>query len=319
MLLGKSLSIAASNWKVMLKSLVCQIIIVALTFSLGYFLFGEVAKQLAQIYLQNNVGDFISSTITSLSDGTFDSTSFAAQLTGMLANLRDEISLLENRWNSVELSYILFFVVFVFYRVLLSLTDVTVGCQVSEFMTSNAYRPFTWYFVKKQGEMWIFALLQVAVALPLDLLVIFGCMGFYLTYLVAFASWTIIPAIIIAALLFAARFTFTSLTLPSVVLRDSSTSVAKAFSKGLALSIERFFKVFFKNLLAISIILVLAIVGTTFITNPVWTAVVSVLPSLFIFFILKCVGFVEYFEASNQPYFHKYVDVYGSERASEHI
>lgn len=311
MIVGKSLKIAALNWKVMLKSILCQILIAALTFAIAYVAMSETVNDIVNIYLQNNLGDFVANTFRSVVDGSFDSDAFSAELTSLIAQLRDDITAIRNYWGSVELSYVLFFVVFVIYRIFLSLTDVTAGCQIEEFMTSNARRPFTWYFVKKQGQMWLFAILQAVVALPLDLLIIFGTIGFYLTYLVAFASWTIIPAVIICAVLFAARFTLTSFCLPSVVC-NADMGVEKAFRAGISTVIGRFWSVFWKNLLATAVIFALTVIGATYIKSPVATFLVATVPSLMIFYVLKCINFCEYFVATDRPFFSKRVDIYGT-------
>ena len=60
--------------------------------------------------------------------------------------------------------------------------------------------------------------------------------------------------------------------------------------------------------------LVISLVGVMFIGNG-WalTAVVTV-PNFILFFVLKCVNFVEYFEFNNRPYFHKRIAIDGMER-----
>lgn len=312
MIIGKSLKIAALNWKVMLKSILCQIVIAALVFSLAYVTMSDTVKDIVDIYLKNNLGDFIGNTFKSILDGSFDSDAFVTDVTALLAQLRYDITAIRNHWGSVELSYVLFFVIFVLYRVLLSLTDVTVGCQIEEFMTSNARGPFTWFFVKKQGETWLFAILQAVVALPLDLLIIFGTLGFYLTYLVAFASWTIIPAVIIGAVLFALRTTLTSFCLPSVVCNSDTLGVEKSFRLGISAVICRFWSVFWKNLLAVALIFALVLVSASFVKNATISFLIVTVPSLAIFFVLKCLNFTQYFETTDRSFFSKKVDIYGT-------
>lgn len=308
----KSLSIASFNWKVLFKSLFCQVLVLVLILAFVVTVFGGLATDILNVITASGIADFIQQTVSAIIDGTFDSSVFTQNLNGLISNIQQNIGSIRHPWGGMTLSYILVFVTMLVYRLFVAYTDVTVACQIEEFMTSNAERPFLWFLLKKQGRTWGFICLQLVLTLPLDIILLTGSIGLYLLFLVAFRWWTIIPAMIILVLLYAARQTMFAFCLPSVVCEE--TSVRQAFKKGLSQIAFRFWHVFWKTLIIMCLMLVISLVGVMFVGNG-WalTAVVTV-PNFILFFVLKCVNFVEYFESNNRPYFHKRIAIDGMER-----
>ncbi len=307
----KPLVLASHNWKVLLKSLVYQALLLALVVALGYLIFGNLVDDMVKVVRENNVGQFLTETFNSVVDGKFDKEQFSARLGELISDVRKSLSSVRLPFGGVEMTCVLFCVLFVAYRVLVSLTDVAAGCQLEEFMTSNAERPFTWFVIKKQSATWQFALLQTALALPIDVLIVCGCVFLYLLLLIAFGWWTIFPVAASGLLLYTARQTFFGYTLPAVVCGEGSTR--KAFKEGLACAPVRFWHLFWKTLVVILIMATLTVLSVLFIDNPVWTLVANV-PSFVLFFYLKCVNMVEYFRLKNRPFFYKRVEIEGTDR-----
>lgn len=308
----KSIVLAAFNWKVLIKSILFQILLVALVLALGYTIFGNLVDDLIRVINDNHIADFAADTINAIIEGEFDSALFTTRLNEVISNLQDGISSLRHPYGVVELTYILFVVILIIYRLLVSLTDVAVVCQLDEFMTSNATRPFTWFFFKKQGRTWQFALLQASLTLPLDVLIVTGSVGFYLLFLIAFNWWTIIPVGIIALLLYAVRLTLFAFCLPAVVCEELSTR--EAFKRGLSLIVNRFWRVFWKTLIVVCIMAVLSVLSIMYIGNTWITSVAVTVPNFILYFYLKCVNIVDYFQADNRPFFYKRVDIEGTDR-----
>ena len=308
----KSLSLALYNWKVLLKSIVYQILLLALVLALGITIFGNLVDDLIKVINDNHISDFINHTISAIVNGEFDSAQFTAQLNEVISNWQEGIASLRHPYGLVELTYILFVVFVVVYRMLVSLTDVSVVCQLDEFMTSNASRPFTWFFFKKQGTTWQFALLQTALCLPLDILILSGSIGFYLVFLIAFNWWTIIPVCIIAILLYAVRLSFFAFCLPAVCSDELNTR--DAFKRGLSLIVNRFWRVFYKTLIVVVLMVVLGVLSIMYISNTWVKTLVLTIPNFVLFFFLKCVNIVDYFQTDNRPFFYKRVDIEGTDR-----
>ena len=308
----KSLSLATFNWKVLIKSILFQILLVALVIALGYTVFGNLVDDLIHVINDNHVADFVSETISAIVNGEFDSADFTTRLNELISNLQGGISSLRHPYGVVELTYILFVLIVVMYRLLVSLTDVSVVCQLDEFMTSNASRPFTWFFFKKQGRTWKFALLQAALTLPLDILIVTGSVGFYLLFLIAFNWWTIIPVGVIALLLYAVRLTLFAFCLPSVACEDLPTRVA--FKRGLSLIVGRFWRVFWKTLIVVCVMAVVSVLSIMYVSNTWIMSVAVTVPNFILYFYLKCVNIVDYFKADNRPFFYKRVDIEGTDR-----
>lgn len=308
----KSLTIAAYNWKVLLKSLFCQLLVLVIMLAFVVTAFGPVAEDILRVVTESHITDFINSTVSAIVDGTFNSEFFSSQLSELIANLQDNISSIRWPWGGVTVSYIVVFLTLIIYRLLVSYTDVTVACQIEEFMTSNAERPFMWFLLKKQARTWIFSTLQMLLALPLDALILFGALGLYLLFLIAFGWWTIIPAMAILVVLYTARHTFFAFCLPAVACEDMPCR--QAFKLGLSQIVNRFWRVFWKTLVVMCLMLVISVLGIMYVTNG-WaqTAVITV-PNFALFFYLKCINMREYFEANKRPYFHKRVLIDGTDR-----
>lgn len=312
-MLKKSLSLSVYNWKVMLKALFCQVLILAMVVAISYLIFGGVVDDIVKIFASGNWGELMSDTFEAIGNGTFDSATFTERLRQSLEELVNSIESIPNIWNRVEVSYISFVLVICFYRILISFSDVTVGFQLHEFMTANNDRPFFWYFIKKQGESWRFVLLQMLITLPLDFLLFAGSVGLGLLSCLFFGIWTLVPTALITLVLYALRQTLFAFWLPALV-SDGDGSVSCGLKKGLSVIPYRFGKVFWKWLLGTFVIFAITAVSVTFIGNPVLMTVVTSLPSFLVFYIMKCVNFTEYFAYSNRPFFYKRLDVEGTER-----
>lgn len=315
----KPLSLASFNWKVLLKSLFCQVLVLAIVMAFGVTVFGDLARDVMRVLGESNLREFANSTIASIMNGTFNSADFTAQLNAVISNVQENIKSIHYpfAWGGATLSYIVVILTLLVYRLFVSYTDVTVECQLEEFMTSNASRPFIWFLLKKQGRTWAFSALQLLCTVPLDLLILTGCLGLYLTFLIAFGWWTIIPVLIIALVLYAARQTVFAFCLPAVVCEDMSAR--QAFKYGASRIVFRFWSVFWKTLIVIGSMTAISAAALVCISNPVWCTVVITIPNLLLFFCLKCVNIVEYFNAHNRPYFYKRVVIEGTDRYNKRL
>lgn len=308
----KSLMLASHNWKVLLKSILYQALLLALILALGSLVFGNLFEDVIRVIRDNNVRGFLYDTVNSIFTADFNSEQFAKDLGELISNVQQSISSVRVPFGGVTLTYALIVIILVLYRMLVALTDVTCDCQLEEFMSANAERPFTWFFIKKQGRSWQFVLLQTAFVLPLDTLIVCGSIGFYLMFLIAFNWWTIIPVAVIALLFYVARLTLFAFCLPAVVCEDLSTG--KAFRAGLSKIMTRFWRVFGKTFAVICLMVSIVVVSVMFISNPIVSTIVITVPNFILFYYLKCVNIVEYFQTDNRPYFYKRVDIEGTDR-----
>ncbi len=306
----KALMLSAYNWKVMLKALICQLLILALMSALCFVMFGGLVEDCLAIFSDINFGEFLSETIKSVVNAEFDVNEFSAQLSTVIDQTREAIESIPNMWNRVEVSYIACFFMFLVYRMLVSVSDLTVGCQIQEFMTSNATRPFLWYFVKKFGASMKFVCLQMLLALPLDFFIILVGIGICVSLTVFMGWWSVVPAIAVLLVLYSARHTYFAFWLPTVTTED--LGVAKSLTKSVSRIPYRFWNVFWKTLVLICIMGVCITVSLLFVENSVLKFVLCTVPNLVLFFIMKCVNFTEYFAANNHPFFCKKVYVEGT-------
>lgn len=309
---GKVISIASRNWKVMLKALFSQIIILALAVSLCMLIFGGFVEEILEAFSSVDFSGFIAELIQSITNKTFDSEKFAHDLSFIISDIRDAVETIPNIWNKVEVSYVICLVLLLLYRMLISFTDVSVGFQVHEFMTSNASRPFTWFLVKKFGESCRFISLQMLLTLPLDLMIFISSGAIFVIAAVQIGFWAAIPAGLVLLVMYSLRHSMFSFWLPSLV--SDELGVRKSLTKGVATIPYRFGQVFWKTLVIILSMSLIFVISLLYINNSIVKLIVGTVPNLVLFFLLKCVNLVEYFEATSRPYFSKNVDVEGTER-----
>lgn len=309
----KSLKLASYNWKALLKSILYQVLLLALVIAIAFMIFGGLVDDFVRIFNENHVTDFFYNTINSVVSAEFNGDQFATELGALISNVRQSVSSVQLSWGGVTVTYILFIVIIVVYRMLVSITDVAVGSQIEEFMTSNAERPFTWYFVKKQGKSWQFVLLQTAFVLPLEILIVCGSVGFYMLLMFAVRWWAIIPMAILALLFYVARLSIFAYCLPSVVCQPE-LSTRQAFKQGLSLAVTRFWHIFWKTFIVVCLMAVVSVISIMFVDNAILSAVLTTVPNFALYFYLKCVNMVDYFRADNRPYFYKRVEIEGTER-----
>ena len=60
----KPLVLASHNWKVLLKSLVYQALLLALVVALGYLIFGNLVDDMVKVVRENNVGQLLTANST---------------------------------------------------------------------------------------------------------------------------------------------------------------------------------------------------------------------------------------------------------------
>lgn len=308
---GKALSVAACNWKVLLKSLICQIVIYALCLAIASSFWGGAIGDLVALLQNGSIGDFLSGTIRSVADRTFDANAFAEGLGNLIRSVSQEVADIAAQIGDINVTALIIVVLVTMYRVMVALTDVTAECQLDEFMSSNASRPFLWFFCKKQGETWIFAILQMLFTVPLDALIILGCTGFYLMFSLVLSWWAIFPVALLAAVLYSARLTLFAFALPAVATTGLSTG--KAFRYGLSKVFERFWSVFFKTFVVVIVMGGTVVLSALFIEDTVWASFVSVGLSFLLFFVLKSVNLCEFYEAHNLPYFSSRLAIEGTD------
>lgn len=312
MLLNKALILSANNWKVMVKALIFQVLILALLVALCFLIFGGIVNDIISVSTAGGWDDFFRDTVQSIADGTFDGTTFAQQLAQSIDKTQAAIEAIPNMWNRVEFSYITCIILVILYRMLISFSDVAVSFQIAEFMTSNTERPFTWFVVKKFGESCSFIFRQMLLALPLDLLVVIGSTGLSLIFVLTLRWWSIIPAAIIALFMYSARHAYLAFWLPSLV--TEGKNVRQSCINGLTVIPRRFWHVFWKTFVVILLMACISLVSLLYIDNALLKLAVGTVPNLCLFFILKCINLVEYFQTTNKPYFYKKVYVEGTDQ-----
>ena len=314
MILSKTFKIAISNWSTLLKSLIFQLCSLALFVAGASFVFGPLAEDVINAFQSNGVNDTIAHTLQSLTQGTFNVEHFLNEdLKTLVLSIKTSIESVPNMWNRVEISVGICVVVFLISRFFGSFTDVAAGCQIDEFMSSNAERPFLWFLFKKFGRSVAFVGLQMLLAIVVDTLIIGASVAMAVICTFIFGWWAIIPVLVIGVLLYAIRHSLMAFCLPSVVHSDPA-KVGVSFGEGLSLSIKNFGKIFPRTLLLISVLTLTSAVAYLFNENRILALAISAAINFVLFFVVKCLNFVLYYEVNNYPYFFKRLLLEGTER-----
>ena len=166
----------------------------------------------------------------------------------------------------------------------------------------------------KMGKSLAFVGVQLIFAIVFDTLIIASSIAMAVICLIIFGWWVIIPVAIIGMLLYALRYTFMAFCLPSVVHNDDAKKVGVSFGEGLSLSIKHFGKIFLHTLLVVVVMTILSTVAYLFNENR-WIALsILTLVNFVLFFVIKCLNFVLYYEVNNYPYFYKPILLEGTEQ-----
>lgn len=319
MLFNKTVRIALVNWKTFLKSLLFQALSLALLVALMTFAFGSLAQEVLTAFRSTGADETISHILQSLLDGTFNADHFINEdMKTLIVNIKQSLESVSNVWNRVEVSVIVCAVAFLFYRFLVSCTDITVGYQIDEFMSSNSARPFTWFLFKKAGRSIRFVGLQMLLAIILDALIFSSGMAMAVICMAVFGLWAIIPVLLFSIVLYAMRHSFMAFCLPSVVYNDTQR-VSTAFRKGITESINNFGKILGRTLLIILLMVVTTALSYLFNQNRFIVLTVSALINFVLFYIIKCLNFVLYYESNNYPYFFRPILLEGTEQHNRKI
>lgn len=297
--------ISFQNWQLLLKAIITQVLVIALVIAISFAFFSSIVAEVIAIFNQFDLIGMVNEVITSLAEGHFDAQEFATMLVEQIQNLILAIEGLVTDM-PIALAYIGMIVVLCIYRMMISTADITVVYSLNEYMISNSKRPFIWYYFKKFLENLRYTLLLFVIAFPLDLVVLFASIGFYLLLLVTFGWWTIIPAIIIGVFMYTLRQTMFAFWLPSIAVNDKG--VVAGLKDGLSKIPGNFWKVFLHNFIIITAMTVVALISAYLLPTTLG-AVLTILVSLLGFYIMKCFNMVRYFEANNLPYFTEKVNI----------
>lgn len=305
---GKTLSIAAYNWALLVKTLVVQSIMIAIVVGICMIFIQPIFNTTLAIIEQLEIGFFVDTIVSDISGGNYDSAAIATIVTDKFAQLKTILDEMPDYFNRVELSYLLLLGLLCLYRMMISSADVSVGYTLAEFMSTNAKRPFSWYFLIELRQSLSFAFFQFLIAFPLDFVVFFSMVGFYVLFLTAFGWVTIIPALVVGLILFSLRNAMLAFWLPSITVEKMT--VRKALANNFSVLSKGFGRVFLKNL-AVFAIMTLFLVVVNYFFLSVIAVICSAIFSLIAYYILKCINMVEYFNVQQLPYFSKKISIYG--------
>ncbi len=307
-----SLSVACNNLRVMLRAVVVQLVVVALVLAIVIALFGDIFADVLTFIDNIGFSNFIVQTVNSIGNGTFNVDEFTANFESVANAILEGLGGFSRLSNVAIISYLVAFGFVFLYRVLVSLPDVATVYQISEFMTSNARRPFFWCFSKKMVNALVFSLTQFAVTAPLDLALIFITVGTYVLLLPAF-KYALVFALVVFVCLYAMRTAFFAFWLPVYTEGEGTVSVREALHLAVSKGVYVFSRLFAHTLLAILIALVFDALAILFIPLQSVALAVALLVSLVCFYYLKCLSLVAYYGCENRQYFVNFVEIEGTE------
>lgn len=310
MYLKHSVSIAWNNLRVMWKALFAQLVVIVIVLALCVALLGNFISDASNYVKNTGVSEFLILTTDNIAQGTFDVDVFTEQFQAVLHSMLDGLGGFANVSRFAIVSYLVAFVFLAVYRVLVSLADYATLYQIDEFMVSNARRPFLWCFFKKFGNALWFSVLQFLVTFPLDLLVVFIVLGVFVLLLPAL-SYAPVIAIVCGVLAYAFRLSLTAFWLP--VYCQGELTAWQSLGQSLQKAVYDSKKVYPYYLLSLTVMLAVNLLLIFFVDKWV-AAAISAVVSLVLFYFMKCVAIVVYYNSCEKPYFINFVDIEGTER-----
>ncbi|MCM1043535.1 MAG: hypothetical protein NC350_04945 [Corallococcus sp.] len=310
---GKAFGLSATCWKLMVKTVVCQVLLIALVIALCLLIVGGLFETVMTAVNEIRFAEAVETVVDGIKSGNFNGDILGQAADILLQDFGKVLEQLPQLFGRMELAYLMLILIYVACRMLVASSDIAVYCSLGEFMTTNYIRPFTWYFVKKLGKSFRFVLLQAVTAILLDFVIIFSTVGFSLL-LLPFGSWTFVPALVLGIALYAMRLTLLSLWAPSIVMEN--VGVGKGLGNGFASVTKCFWSVYVKTF-AVVCVMAIVTVGANWLLPSAITAAVTAAIDLIAFYLLKCVNMVEYFESKQLPYFYKKLKMFGLEEVEK--
>lgn len=302
---GNALKIALINWRTMIKSVFIQLLVFAIVVALCLWAFNGLFVSISALIEDIDFDGAVTTMFEEITSGTLSSRQLIDNVVAIVERVVEAVNEVPNFIGRINLSYLLAIGILCVYRMTIGCCDVSVMCQVTEFMTSNSFRPFSWYFFKKIVLSIKFLFWQFLIATAFDLLVICSGMGLYVVMLPIFHSAALIIALILTVALYVARQALFAFWLP-VIIADSQKKPLKALNTALCKIPNRFWNVFWKYLVAIAVSLScwLGIIALRLYCgiSSYWMFI-STAMTFFSFYVIKCIAVTEYFEDSKRQYF----------------
>lgn len=303
----KSLKISAINWQTMLKTVLVQLLVFACILALVLLAFHDVFDAIVAVVSSLDFSAFAGMTIEELIQGTLTNQTVTENVRALLNQLVQAIEAIPNFSNLVFVSYLIGLLLFMLYRMFIGCCDVPVMCQIVEFMESNTFRPFSWYFFKKFTWSFKFLVCQFVMTIWLDALIVASSMGLFLFFETVFGGATalsLIVTMVCLLLLYVTRQSLYAFWLPCMVV--DALQPMQALKKALSVIFQQFGSVWVKYLstIGVSTLLTLGVVVLTALlgANPLWSLLGGAI-SFVSFYVNKNIGAVEYFESQQKPYF----------------
>ncbi len=309
MRLNKALKLSGSNWKLVLKTVFMQAIIVALVVAVFSLCVSGTVNDVIQLFSEIKINDHINEIIADFLAEDFSAELVAQHITDLIQTIMGALDSAKQLFVSIVWANIGLFFAICVYRFLLGFTDIPTACHLYEFMETGNSRPFIWYFFKNFGKSAKFLLLQLAMTLWMDILIVFGVIGGYVFFLASMGIPGIIIAILFWFFAYSARQTLFAFWLPQLMTGEQG--ICKSLKIGFQKIMDSFWQVFWKTFVMITLASLITIVinylGQDFAKmNFSWIiAFISAIINFFSFFIIKCINMVEFFDHENKPYFVK--------------
>lgn len=302
----KSMRLSVSTTPLMLKSVVCQVIIIALILGLLLLIVSPIVNQVIELFEQLEIYEHL----TELGEVIYtnpDSSQIPTKANAIIEDILALVNEAGDLFNSIIWTYVAVLLSLVGYRFLLSLVDYPVMAGLTDFMQMSTTKSFVWYFVKKFPRAATFSFCQLITTIWLDIFVVFGSVGFYILVLSPLKAVGVVLAVVMVILAYSSRLAAYSAWLPEYVV--SGKTVYKSLQNSFTYSVGRFWKIWYKCVVIMTAMFVLnalVIWGLNALACPAFVvSLITAFISFYAYYCIKCVGVAEYFIANDKPFFTK--------------
>lgn len=298
----KTLRLSASNWKLTIKAVMTQLITISAFIGIAAIFMTSSINNAINAIKSTEVLENLQNLISQLNTAGFNSETFSDSVMVFVASVQEALELMPNFYKNFVLTGILLITGAFVGKLVNGFWDLAITNSLNEFMTTSNSRPYFWWYTHSIGKSVLFQLLYIALTFFWDIFNIIGTGALFLLMPSALNGIGIAIALTIFLILTTLRLTVFAFWLPAY--SSGELTLTQSLKDGLKAVIDKFAVVFMQTFVVVFIYgILLAIIILSL--NSIWIFIAAIAIGLYVYYILKCMNVVEYYEAKGKAYFVK--------------
>lgn len=301
----RTLSLAFHTYPTHLKSLLLQLVFVALVVAIvALFFFNTVGQVVDEIKAENVIKQ-ATKIIEDIVEGkTAEEDGFNDKIVDFVDSLKNIFTAIPNLAQKVSIAVWLFIILGYMLYFFFGMTLYVNMYAINRFMSTNVSGFYLWTYIKEFKNNLRINLFAALICMLFDASMVMTVVG---AYVMAFSGWGtvgIVVSVLLFIFLLSLRRTVLSYWVPTFIVEECD--VKEAFKKSVGMMLDDFGKLLLKTFIVVFIAVALALVSI-WLFDVVWAGVVIILLSLIGSHYLTCSYLLDYYEHNHKTYFTKKV------------